>query len=118
MLTSGMEVQSLDFSLLVLILFVLSLVQFVVNMIIFLPYGMVNYILLYYMLKVCDLFIFILSGVTFKDAVMSLRIDFGILSSVEIVVHYGVFEVGMNAFSHYNMATSLWGPRDAMCSPE
>lgn len=52
-LTSDMEMQSLEFAQLV---FGLTLVQYFLTMFPFLHFGVVMYILCHYMLQVCDLF--------------------------------------------------------------
>ena len=74
------------------------------------------YILCHCMLEVCDLsFDFDYRGGFSKEIATSLRRDFELLISVEAVIEYGDFEVGMSAFLHYNLPASLWGSESGTC---
>ena len=64
------------------------------------------------MLKVYDLpFDFDFTGVKVKS--FQRHFDFRVLNSI-VIDRLGTFEVRLNAFLHYGMATSLWGPGSGM----
>lgn len=92
--------------------FSLALVQYFLTMPPFLYFGMVIYIPCYYVLELWDLLFFFWCNrrLQLRDCV-NLRRDFELLNIIEIVINYGTLEVGQNAFSNYDIVTSVWGTR-------
>lgn len=79
-------------------------------------FGTVMDILWHWVLKLSDLlFHFDFTGGYSKEIATSLRRDLELLISVEAVIEYGDFEVGMSAFLHYNLPASLWGSESGTC---
>lgn len=106
-LTSYMEMQCLKFDLLVIHL---DLAKCFFAMLGFLPSGMEMHNLSHWMLEVRGLhFHFNLTECYCEEAALSLKRDFDLLQGIECDRLWG-FIVGLNAFLHYDMAKSLWGP--------
>ena len=115
-LTSDMEMQNLEFTLLV---FSLVLVKYFLIMLFFLPFWMVMYILCYSMLEICDLvYHFDFRQITVKRMHDFERLCFGFLNSADTVIDYWDFWRWTKCILHYDMIKSLWRPESGIWSFE